>query len=134
MRVIAEILFGIGRLEYVSLAVLLVHSLAILRWRQDAFRWRLAVGWLVLFLALSAALWSEWLSRAIDGIGYTEAHLYGGIWDDEEALSSILTRWRNVWLPIYVPWLGLWLIGLISIPVLSTLKGSLRKALERRRL
>jgi len=122
MHTLAEILFWIGRLEHVLLVVLLVHSLAVFRWRRDTFRRWLAVGWFTFFIALSIAFWPGVLSRATEGVGYVEAHLYGGIWRTDEALSSILTRWQNLWLPIYMPWLSVWLVGLISIPALSILK------------
>lgn len=122
MRILAEILFWIGRLEHVVLAVFLFHSIAVLRWRRDTFRLWLAVGWFAFFIALSIVLWPGVLSRATDGVGYVEAHLYGGIWHTDEALSTILARWQNLWLPIYVPWLGVWLVGLVSIPALSVLK------------
>ena len=115
MRTLAEVLFWIGRLEHVLLAVLLVHSLAVFRWRRDALRRWLAVAWFALLISLSVVFWPGVLSRTVDGIGYMEAHLYGGIWRTDEALSSILARWRYLWLPIYVPWLGVWLAGLIAI-------------------
>lgn len=122
MHTLAEILFWTGRLEHVLLVVLLVHSLAVFRWRRDAFRRWCAVGWFAFFIALSIGLWPGVLSRAIDGVGYVEAHLYGGIWRTDEALSSILARWQNLWLPLYAPWLSVWLMGLISIPALSIFK------------
>jgi len=123
MRTLATALFWMGRLEIVTFAVLLAHSLIIWRWRRNAAKRWLAVGWFVLFIALSVALFPGLLSRATRGTGYVVAHLHGGIWHSgEEALSNILLRWRNVWLPIYVPWLGAWLFGLISIQLLSVAK------------
>lgn len=120
MRTIAEVLFWAGRLEIVTLAVVSVHGFVIWHWRHETLTQRLAVAWLLLFAALSVALFPGVLSRALDGIGYVEAHLAGGIWrTDQEALSNILARWQNLWLPIYVPWLGAWLVGLAGVFALS---------------
>lgn len=123
MRVLAEVLFWMGRLETVVLAMLLLHSLIIWCWRREALvRW-LAVAWLMFFTVLSIALFPGLLSRANDGTGYVIAHLRGRIWPTgDEALSNILLRWRNLWLPIYVPWVGIWLVGLAGISVVLIVK------------
>lgn len=123
MRLLAEILFWIGRLEIVALAIVVVHAVIVWRWRFGHLKQRLALGWFLLFLAFSAVLFPSVLEKATDGVGYVTAHLYGHIWrTDEEVLSNILLRWRNIWLPIYTFWLGMWLAGIGSIWLLSKVK------------
>ncbi|MBI5035191.1 MAG: hypothetical protein HZB51_32090 [Chloroflexi bacterium] len=120
VRIFAEVLFWVGRLEIVVCAILLVHGFAIWRWRRDALLRGLAIAWLFLFIVLSIALYPGVLSLTVRGTGYVEAHLFGGIWTtDEQALTNILLRWQNLWLPIYVPWVGVWLIGMAVLAVLS---------------
>lgn len=123
MRAVAEVLFELGRLEVVALVVIFVHALIVWHWRQDAHRRWLAAGWLVIFIVLSVAVfWGE-MERVGDGEDYVRAHLYEGIWrTDTEALSNMLLRWQNALLPFYLPWLSVWLVGLIIIPILSRLK------------
>ena len=48
----------------------------------------------------------------MDGVGYCYAHLYLGMWSTQEAIANLILRWRNLLLPIYLPWLTYWLIGL----------------------
>lgn len=116
MRFLAEVLFWVGRVENVLSVTLLVFTLAMWHWRGDAPRRWLTMGWVALFTISSILLWPEFLSKVTDGTGYVEAHLYSGFWrTDEEALSNVLMRWRNLWLPIYVPWVGVWAVGFLSI-------------------
>jgi hypothetical protein len=120
MRLLAEILFWAGRLEIVALAMLVMHAILFWRWRHDELKRRLTLGWLALFIVLSATLFRGFLGKATDGIGYITAHLYGRIWrTDEEALYNILLRWRNILLPTYMLWLGTWFAGIGGIQLLG---------------
>lgn len=114
MHTLAEILFWAGRLQTVVGLLLLLHSLVIWHWRHDPFKCRLSSGWLGLFMLGSAfclldpgPLW-----RALHGMGYVTAHLYGGLWTDEVFLEAMLARWQFIWLPIYVPWISIWCAGI----------------------
>lgn len=123
MRNVAELLFWIGCLQNVSLILVFVHGLVIWHLRHKLIARSLAVTWFLLFVAVSIALYPGVLEFATRGTGYIEAHLYGGLWStDQEALSNILLRWQYVWLPIYVPWVGTWLLGLAAILGLSTIE------------
>ena len=121
MRTEAIALYWMGRLEVILLVMLLVTALVIWRsWRGSALP-KLAAGWLILSIILLVTLfYNITFQRATNGSGYVWAHLFEGIWrSDEEALFNMLLRWRNVWFPAYLPWLGTWLIGLLTIILLS---------------
>lgn len=127
MRTGAEMLFLMGRLETIKMVLILADANVGWRWRRDALKRYAGVVWLVLFVGLSVTmLFDPVVERAANRTGYVIAHLHGGIWrTDEEALSNILACWRNVWLPVYVPWLGVWLAGLAGV---SLLPGRIRAA------
>ncbi len=123
MRTLAEILFWVGRLQNISVMIVLVHGLVIWHLRHTLWTRSLVATWFLLFVAVSIALWPGMLEYAVNGTGYVEAHLYGGLWrTGDEAMVNILLRWQNVWLPIYVPWLGTWLLGLGGILALSRIE------------
>lgn len=123
MRTLAEMLFWIGRLEVILSILILVHVLIVWRWRHDSFRTWVAASWLVFFLAISITLLYQPIIRPLtNGSGYTWAHLYEGIWSDEEALSNMLLGWRNTRLSIYGAWLSLWLAGLGCITLMAKVR------------
>lgn len=116
MRLFAEFLFWAGRVESIVALLLVFHLLAIFLLHAKPLTRLLIAGWFILFVFLSATVFYDaTLGPVTDGIGYVTEHLYGGLWDDGAAVSGMLQRWQNVLLPVYIPWLTVWAIGLLSI-------------------
>src|SRR3989304_3347360 len=117
MRTEAVVLLWMGRPDIILLIMLLVHVLVIWRLRRDGVAPKLAAAWFVLSIVLLVTVfYNSTFQRAGNGSGYVAYHFPR--WSDEEALSTMLSRWRNLWLPAYVPWLGTWLAGLLAIVLL----------------
>ena len=89
----AELLFEFGRLQYILSSLLFVHLLLCVFWHRDHLRRDLTIIWFVVFLFCSAFIFlvSGLLGWITDGVGYSYAHLYGGMWSDEEALATCNT-------------------------------------------
>lgn len=127
MLAVTSFLFWIGTHPTVAALALLAHGLAIWHWRGRPWTSALAITWLLVFIAISVGLYPGVQEAATRGSGYVEAHLYSGRWrPEDEAVTKILRRWQNVWLPIYIPWLGTWLIGLAAIVGFSKVEGRFR--------
>ena len=117
MRTEAVVLLWMGRPDIILLIMLLVHVMVIWRLRRDGVAPKLAAAWFVLSIVLLVTVfYNSTFQRAGNGSGYVAYHFPR--WSDEEALSTMLSRWRNLWLPAYVPWLGTWLAGLLAIVLL----------------
>ncbi len=116
MRCVAEFLFWAGRIETIVALMFLVHLLVF--WLLGG-NWaaRLATGaWFIAYLVLSTTVLYDWVvGPSMEGVDYVIAHFYGGLWNDSEALSSMLSRWSTVLFPIYLPWLAVWMLGLFAI-------------------
>ena len=135
MRAVAATLFEVSRLESIVLLVFIVHAIIVWCWRRDGLKRWLGIGWFMLFAGFSVFVFPGVLSRATDGTGYVLAHLYGGIWRSGqapiwhtagEALANVLLRWQRL-LPVYGPWLSVWLGGLIGILTLSAARDRIRE-------
>jgi hypothetical protein len=122
MHLMAQFLFWTGRFETVILLIFLIHALVFWLLRGNGIpRWLTAV-WFIVYVLLSLTLFSGLvLMPATRGTPELLDHLYGGTWSDSQALSSILLHWSNVWLPIYIPWLTIWILGLLFILFISAL-------------
>jgi len=123
-RALAEVLFCLGHLETVLAAMLVTHAVLLWRWRRRPAAAWLALGWLALFLAVSATLLADAVVRpTIDRLGDDTARLAGtasGAWrTDGEALAGVVERWTHAWLPVYLPWCGAWLAGLAGTVALT---------------
>ncbi len=116
MHLFAEFLFWAGRLESIVVLLAIFHVLVMLLLRGKPLTRILTVLWFILFFLTSLTLFYDATVGAVSaGIDYIIAHLYGGIWDDNQALSGMIQRWSNVLLPIYIPWLTVWAAGLLAI-------------------
>lgn len=118
-RALAEVLFCLGHLETILAAMLVTHAVLLWCWRRRPAAAWLALGWLAFFLAISATLLADAVVRpAVDRLSYDTARLAGttnGAWrTDGEALAGVVERWTRAWLPVYLPWCGAWLAGLVS--------------------
>lgn len=114
---VAALLFESGRLQTITWLLLFSHVILVGYWRQDIPRRQWSVLWFVsvVFGSAFVLIISGLLGEIMDGVGYIHAHLYGGMWTDVEALSAMLSRWQNLLLPIYLPWLATWLLGVVYI-------------------
>ncbi len=131
MRLVAEFLFWTGRVETMVALLLVFHLLAILILHGKPLTRLLIAGWFILFVFLSATVFYDaTLGPVSDGVDYVMEHLYNGLWNDSAALSSMLQRWDNVLLPVYIPWLTIWAVGLLAILFGSALH---ERAAERKR-
>jgi len=122
-RTFAEILFEMGRLQTIVWLLLFSHVIFFWCWRQNISKRRWSVFWFVGFLVGSAFVFiiSGLFEQIMDGVGYSDAHLYDGMWTDGEALVNMISRWQNLLLPIYLPWLATWLLGILYIAKRSDL-------------
>lgn len=122
MRPTADFLFWAGRIETIVFLLFLFHLLILWLLRENPLTRLLSAAWLVIFLALSITLFREFtMVPATDGVDSVLGHLYGGLWTESQALNGVLVRWQDVLLPIYIPWLSLWLLGLLGILFFSAL-------------
>lgn len=123
IHLIAEFLFWSGRLESIVFLMFLVHLLTIWLLRSNPLARLFTAVWLLIYLGVSFTLFEYLIvTPAVEGTGYLMAHLYEGRWTDSEALASVLLRWQNVLLPIYLPWLAVWMGGLLSILFFAALR------------
>lgn len=120
MKTTAEVLSWVGQPQTIMLGLVLVHGFVIWHWRHDRLKQRLSLGWLILFMAISLTVFYETIIYPALGWNIITPLSYG--MTEQEALSQVLLHWRLVWLPIYIPWLTVWLIGLMSIPFLPKAK------------
>lgn len=123
MRLVAEFLFWVGRIETIVALMFLIHVLVFWMLR-GSWGARAATGaWFILYLVVSTTFLYDFIvGPATDGMDYMIAHFYGGLWNDSEALSGILSRWSNVLVPIYLPWLAIWLFGLLTILLIFAMR------------
>lgn len=121
MHYIAILLFEAGRFQTLLYLILALHLFLFWHWRNHPTLRDWSVGWLLCFVLPSILVFlvSGLLERIEDGVGYNIAHLYGGMWSDQEAITNLLLTWHNILLPIYLPWLAIWLIGLATVIVLA---------------
>ncbi len=132
MRLFAEFLFWTGRVESIVALLLVFHLLAILALRGKPLTRLLTAGWFILFIFLSVTVfYGATVGPVTDGIDYVIAHLYDGVWNDSQAVSGMLQRWTNVLLPVYIPWLTVWAVGLLAILLGSAVH---ERAVERGRV
>ena len=114
---IAEALLQLGRIQVMLGFILLIHAFLFWHWRHQLLLRKQSIIWLVCFVLGSIAFFfiSGILERIMSGVSYSQAHLYGGIWTEQEAMMNMIQRWQNILLPVYLPWLCIWLVGLLSI-------------------